>query len=287
MLFNPAHVLHAPVQILVTTAIVLIAKPLAAFVIVILLGYGARIGLRVAVALGQIGEFSFILAALGDQLHVLPPGATDSLIAASIISITLNPLLYRLSPAVESALMRSPLLRRALAPRIASQEPAGPAMADSQPPRAIVVGYGPVGQTVSSLLRKRGIEVLVIELNLETVQRLNSEGTRAVYGDAMLSDVLGEAGISTARGLILSSPASAESVELIRAARTMNGGLRVLVRCAFLSQAQSMLQAGADQVFSGEAEVAMAMTEYILNDLGATPDQLDQERQRVRAELYG
>ena len=87
--------------------------------------------------------------------------------------------------------------------------------------------------------------------------------------------------------MILSAPASPESAELIRIAREMNPAIRVLVRCKFLSLANAMRQAGANEIFSGEAEVAMAMIESILKDLGATPDQMDLERLRSRKELYG
>jgi CPA2 family monovalent cation:H+ antiporter-2 len=283
MLFNPEHLVRAPFQIMITMAIVLFAKPLAALLIVLLLGYGARIGLRVAVAIAQIGEFSFILATLGNQLKLLPDGATDSLVAASIVSITLNPLLYRLTPAIENALMRGAFLRRLLTPQVARE----PLAAAPEKHRAVVIGYGPVGQTVSALLQQRGVDTTVIELNIETVQRLNRDGTRAVYGDAMHPDILREAGVPAALGLILSFPASPESAQVIQAAREMNPGIRVLVRCKFLSQADVMRQAGADETFSGEAEVAMAMIDYILNDLGATPEQLDSERAQARKELYG
>jgi len=103
----------------------------------------------------------------------------------------------------------------------------------------------------------------------------------------MHPEILREAGVPAALGLILSFPASPESAQVIQAAREMNPGIRVLVRCKFLSQADTMRQAGADEAFSGEAEVAMAMIDYILNDLGATPEQLDSERAQARKELYG
>lgn len=287
MLFDPEHVLREPVQTLITTAIVLVAKPVAALAIVLILGYGARIGLRVAVALAQIGEFSFIVATLGDQLKLLPDGATDSLVAASILSITLNPLLYRLTPSVESTLVQNRLLRRVLAPRFKinfSEESESVDKASRH--HAVVIGYGPVGQTVTSLLQQHGIIPTIIELNIETVRRLNHTGTRAIYGDAAHRDTLSEAGVESAIGLIVTPPASGEYVELIRVAREMNPNLRVLVRCAFLSQAAGMRKAGADEVFSGEAEVAMAMIDFIVRDLGGTPEQMDAERQRVRRDLY-
>ncbi|MCW5979559.1 MAG: cation:proton antiporter [Bryobacteraceae bacterium] len=287
MLFDPYHLIHAPGQILATTAIVLLAKPLAAFMIVVVLGYGPRIAIRVAVALAQIGEFSFILATLGDQLRILPVGATAFLIAASILTIPLNPMLYRLTPALERALTSRARLRRLLRPRgVKAEQPESAAELEAQPLNAIIVGYGPVGQTVSRVLQERGISPTIIELNIETVRRLNSEGIRAVYGDAMQPDILREAGAASALGLIVSAPSPAESGELIRAARELNPKIRVLVRCAFLSQAMAMRWAGADEVFSGEAEVAMAMIEYILDDLGATPEQMDAERQRFRSALY-
>ncbi len=285
MLFDPGHLIRAPLLTIITAALVIIAKPLVAFLIVIIFGCGMRLGLRVAIARAQIGEFSFILATLGDQLGILPTGAAHSVVAASTLSITVNPLLYRLIPGFEKALMRSRWLRGILEPASgAKQEVVG---GDTRNVRAVVVGYGPVGQSVTNLLQKRGIEPIVIELNIETVRRLNEEGTRAVYGDATQPDILKEAGVATAIGLILSSPASAESAELIRAARAMNPGIRVLVRCAFLSQAEMMRRAGADEVFSGEAEVAMAMIASILSDGGATPEQMDYERESARNELYG
>jgi len=207
---------------------------------------------------------------------MLPDGATDSLVAASIVSITLNPLLYRLTPALEKVLtLVGRKEKRGLASKVPGRN------------RAVIVGYGPVGQTVSELLQKHGVDPTVIELNIDTVRRLNSEGATAVYGDAMNPDILEEAGVSTALGLILSAPASPESAELIRAAREMNPRIRVLVRCKFLSVANSMRQAGADGIFSGEAEVALAMLENILTELGATPEQMDLERALLRKELYG
>ena len=283
MLFDPFHVIRAPLEILITAGIVLIGKPLGALAIVLVLGYSMSTALRVSVALAQIGEFSFIVATLGDQLGIMPDGATDSLIAASILSITINPLLYRFTPGIERALTSVGWLRRILTPQEAMQPVSS---RDSLELSAVIVGYGPVGETVTKALRRHGISTTIIELNIETVRRLNQEGVRAVYGDAMSPDILKEAGTANAVGLILTSPASTEATELIAMARELNPKIRVLVRCAFLSQAQAMRQAGADEAFSGEAEVAMAMMEYILNDLGATPEQMDAERRRVREALY-
>src|SRR5207253_1444642 len=130
---------------------------------------------------------------------ILPAGATDSIVAASIVSITLNPLLYKWIPSMEKALMGSDWLRRLLEPRAGrEQQPEPVSDADVPPHRAVVVGYGPVGQTVSRLLKQHHIQPTIIELNIETVQRLKKAQVPAVYGDASHPDILKEAGVLSA-----------------------------------------------------------------------------------------
>jgi len=284
MLFDPQQLIAAPMLTALAMVIVLIAKPLVAFLITVVLGYGARAGLRVAVALAQIGEFSFILAVLGSQLGVLPGGATDSIVAVSIATITLNPLLYRAIPAIEKRLLRGPLTR-ALQPRIGRLEE-GAESGKRATPGVIVVGYGPVGEGVCRLLIERGITPTVVELNIDTVRRLHSDGLAAVYGDAGQGGVLEEAGVRSATALIISAPGLPEFSEVIRTARALNPTIHILARSAFLSQTDVLRKAGAHEVFSGEAEVATAMIEAIVIRLGATPEQTAVERERARANLY-
>src|SRR5262249_33096640 len=112
MLFDPRYLFESPALAMATLGIVLLGKPLATLGIVLALGYPARAALAVAVALAQIGEFSFILAALGKGLGVLPDAATNALVAAAIVSISLNPILYRLVDPLESGLARNPRLWR-------------------------------------------------------------------------------------------------------------------------------------------------------------------------------
>ncbi len=289
MLFDPRRLIHDPMLTASAVGIVMLGSPLAAAAVVMLFGYGLRMGLRVAVALAHIGEFSFMLAVLGNQLGVLPEGATNAVVATAILSITLNPLLYRLLPSIERRIAHSGA-RRLLEPRagralsLAAEEGA---MTPDVRPRAIVVGYGPVGETVTRLLSGQAMVPTVIELNIDTVRRLKQQGIQAVYGDATQADVLREAGAASAVALILTTPGTEESPEIIKAARALNPDVQVLARAAFVSQAAAWNVSGADQVFSAEAEVALAMIDAILERAGATPEQMDQERERTRAALYG
>jgi CPA2 family monovalent cation:H+ antiporter-2 len=153
--------------------------------------------------------------------------------------------------------------------------------------RAVVIGYGPTGRTVSRLLRENGIEPTIIEMNIDTVRTLREQGLSAVYGDATRPETLQAAGVVGAGHLILTSAGMGQSEEVIRAARELNPKIRVLARTSYLRDLANLRRAGADEVFSGEGEIAFALTEAILQRLRATPEQIDRERQRVHTDLFG
>ena len=286
MLVDPRPVLAAPVLILATLAIVMIGKPLAAMVIVALLGYSSRIGLGVAIALAQIGEFSFLVAILGRDLGMLAEAAVNPIVTAAIVSIMLNPMLYRTLGSLEAWLAQRPRLWRLL--NRGAHGEFVTTVTETHPTPAyqvVVVGYGPIGRTVARLLRERGIEPTIIEMNIETFHSLRRQGQRAVYGDANQPNVLEQAGIAQARIIILSA-GSVGAAEAIREVRKINPKIHVVARVDYLAQSESLLRVGANEVVSGEGEVVLAMTDSILRRLGATPDQLDEERARIRAELF-
>ncbi len=131
------------------------------------------------------------------------------------------------------------------------------------------------------------VEPTVVELNMATVRELKAEGIDAVYGDASHPGTLRAAGVAGASVLILTSADIEHTEEVIKTAREQNAGLRVMARTTHLRERDKLKAAGADLVFSGEGEVALAFTESILFRLGATAEQIDRERGRVHAELFG
>jgi monovalent cation:H+ antiporter-2, CPA2 family len=279
--------LSAPWLTAATLAIILIGKPLAALTIVIVLGYPLRIALSVAVALAQIGEFSFILASMGAK--VLPPEANNALVASAIISISLNPILYRLVDPLEARLRNMPGLGRwlvAFSKRKLVSPSVGTADAETTS-QAIVVGYGPVGRTLARLLKENEIEPTIIDLNLETVEQVRRKGGQAVYGDAAHRETLSEAGIADSVAVFLTSAGMDSSSQAIRRIRDMNPKARIFARTNYLKEADDLRKVGADAIFASEGEVALSMTELLLRQLGASAEQIDRERDRVRNELFG
>jgi len=286
MLLDPRALMKSPDLLLATLAIILLAKPIAAFLITTLLGYSPQIGIRIAVALAQIGEFSLVLASVGDRLNIFPEGATNLIIAGSIISLSLNPVFYRLIGRLDAMMARFSRIGRPADAKASAGDAVGEDAGTASAYRAVVVGYGPIGQTVARLLQDGGVEPVIIDMNLEATRRIRTEGRRVVYGDATRPEVLEAAGVRNAIALIVSGPTPEQASEIIRIARTLNPNARVITRAYYLRETGSIRASGADEVFSGEGEVALAMTGYILETLGATPEQIDRERERVREEVF-
>jgi CPA2 family monovalent cation:H+ antiporter-2 len=97
MLFDPAILVDEPLRVLAVLAIILVGKTLAAISIVLVLGQSRATALTVSAALAQIGEFSFILAGMGVALALLPEEGLSLIVAGALLSITLNPMVFRLA----------------------------------------------------------------------------------------------------------------------------------------------------------------------------------------------
>jgi K+:H+ antiporter len=284
MLFNPSRLAVEWPMVLAATLVIMVGKPLAAALVVRVLNYPLIIASTVAVALAQIGEFSFILASVGSEYGVLPESALNVLVAAAIISITLNPIFYKLTGPFVRWVVRHPKLSRWLNPTSGGENVESELIDEGV--SAVVVGYGPVGRTLSRMIEQNGIRPVIVEMNIDTVRDLRQRGFNVVYGDAAARETLQAAKIEQADALILTSSSLDNSNEVIRIARELNPDIRVIARANYVREMPPLIDAGAERVVTAESEVALAMTEYMLRELGATVEQVDRERDRIREELY-
>jgi CPA2 family monovalent cation:H+ antiporter-2 len=288
MLLDPSSLLDSPWLFAATLAIVLIISPAATFVFMWAARQPFKASLTVAIVLAQIGEFSFILSTLGRELGLFTTEATNTIVAAAIVSIVLNPLLYRTINPISNWVARRPRLMAMLdrSAALDGGDVSREMRAARKAHRAVLIGFGPTGRTVARLLKDAGVESTVIELNIDTVREVRKSGIDAVYGDATRPETLIEAGIQSADNLILTSAGMANSPEVIRAAREVNPAIRVLARGSYLRDLPELRSAGADTIYTGEGEVALAFVEDLLLRLGATPEQIDRERVRAHEELF-
>ena len=263
-----------------TVLFTLLFKPVSAYFIIRLLRRPGSLGVIVGTSLSQIGEFSFILAALAAGTYgLMPMSAANVITGVAIITITLNAALYRFVPG---------LIRRMEDRGIGVVKTAGeiipPPSEETQ--RVIVVGYGPCGEITSDILRRNNIEVVVIEMNVDTVTRLQKEGVPVIHGDARLRSLLQAAGVEKAEAIVVSVTA-APADEIAEAARSLNPNIGVIAATHFIRNAQQMRSKGARAVFSGEEELALSMGGYLLHSFGAPDEQVVRERNHMRRKLAG
>ena len=292
MLFQPGFILAEPWLFLAALGVVLVGKPLAALAVVATLGYSTRTALVVAVGLAQVGEFSFILGTLAKHYELLSETGYNLLVASALVSIAVNPFLFRALDPCEAALRRLPrlwALLNASASGRADRFNASAAEVIAAPttPLAVIVGFGPVGQAVDRGLRHAGLETVIVDLNIDTVSEVAGKGRLAIYGDATHEVILKAAGIARATQLIVTLPHSVNRAPLVTAARHLNPKCRVFVRARYLKEREELVQVGAYAACFEEAEAAVALTAGVLSDMGIDAATIVKEVDRVRAETTG
>jgi CPA2 family monovalent cation:H+ antiporter-2 len=261
MLFDPAVLVRQPLPLLAALLIVVIGNGAVAFVVVRLFRYPFAAALLVAVGLGQIAEFSFILADLGIALGVMAPQGRALILGTSILSIFLNPLLLVLLDRVR------PWLRardRHAAPAPASAPQDDEALPQSElSDHAVLVGYGRVGRLVGDGLRGAQWPLLVIEAAPELVEELRRAGIEAILGNAAENRVLDAANLAQARLLLVAIPDAFEGGQIVAQARARSAELEIIARAHFDAEIDHLRHHGANTVIMGEREIAHAMLDHI------------------------
>jgi len=225
MLFDPALLTQSPGPLIAALAIVLVLKPLSALGIVVALRGDRRTALTVAVGLAQIGEFSFILAALGISLGILDAQARDILVAAAIVSIALNPLLFRMIPRFER--QGSP---------VDAQGGAGAAP-------VLLAGRNELGDRVAARCERQGIPVRHVD------------PAQLQDGDAAM--------LRTARAIVVTVPTLERKMGVCIAARLANPRIAIIAAADSGSERAWLHEFGASFVSDALDEVTEALVRAV------------------------
>jgi len=270
MLVDPSIIIKSPGPLLITVLIVLFGKSLAAFLLVRAFGYGNITALTISASLAQIGEFSFILVALGVDLHLLPEEGRDLILAAAIISILINPFFflaldrYRAKAVTASAAKAAAAAAEAATP--AEKAPPAPTLpVTSQQAHTVLVGYGRVGHLVADGLKAAGLPFLVVEDQDDRVEVLRRGDIEVVDANAASPAAITAANVAGAKRLILAIPDGFEASGVLRKARQINPGIEIVARAHSDAEVEHLRQGGADFIIMGEREVARGMLAHVLD----------------------
>lgn len=250
MLFNPAAIFENFMLFISILIIILVIKPLTAFLIAVLMRYPVPVALTVALALAQIGEFSFILAEEASKFNIFSDESYDVIVACALISISLNPLLFKLLNYFK------PLIAKKKSFTV-QQTVAESEKADI---KAIVVGFGVIGQEVVNTLEKMGFKPLIIDRNVDIVKKLIEEQHEAVYGEASYPTMLEIAKIESANLLVITIPDLDATINIIQYARAIHPDILIIARTRHLEEQNILIEAGVKFVCCDDEEVSKAFS---------------------------
>lgn len=268
MLFRPLILVEQPLHVLMIVAIIMVGKSLAAGILVLACRYPLNTALTVAASLAQIGEFSFILGGLGVSLSLLPAEGMSLVLAGSLISIALNPVLFALIAPFKRWILQRSELARHLEDRESpsSQLPRNTDRKYLQD-QTVLVGYGRMGKRIATVLDSQKIPYIVAEQNRELVDELRLKGVPAISGDATDMTVQARAYIENAAMLIVATNDPINSRQIAATAQELNPNIEIVAWAHTEDELQLMREENFGTVFYGEDELIKGMTEHVISRL--------------------
>ncbi len=265
MLFQPSILVDKPLEVLGVVGIIMIGKTLAALAIVLLFRYPLNTALTVAASLAQIGEFSFILAGLGQSLGLMSVDGMSLVVAGALFSIALNPLMFSAIEPLRRWVLSGSALARELEQR---GDPYAELPMSTEHKylagQIVLVGFGRVGQRIADALTQARIPYVVAEQNRELVEDLRQRGIPSVSGDATEPATLIQAHIAEAAMLVVATPDPVNLRQILDTARTLNPGIRIVLRTHSETESALLHGDGNTAVFFGEEELAKGMASHVL-----------------------
>jgi len=282
MLVNPVYLFNNIGHVLVLTVLIVIGK----FVMTLALGaifpWQGRTALVVAAGLSQIGEFSFILGQAGIGLGLLHQDQYSLILAGALLSVTVNPLMFRLINPTERWLKNIPTLWRLLD----RHKPMPLSVEETITGHVVIVGYGRVGRHIANLLGQMSIPCLVIDSDAERVEEINRRGIPSLYGDASNSEVLTHAGLERARALVVAGPGESASEMVVAAARDLSADLPIIARSTTEEGIKHLAALGAQHVIHPELEGGLEIVRHTLLKLDFPLQEIIRYMDAVREDHY-
>jgi CPA2 family monovalent cation:H+ antiporter-2 len=282
MLIDPMVLLQEPVKVAATVGVIVLANAVVSAVLMVLLRHPLGASLRLGACFGQIGEFSFILAALGVSIGVLSETARSLILASALVTIVVNPLIFWLADKLGDWIADRPQVQDRLERRKEPRIIATDLHVALQEGHAIIIGYGRVGRTIGDALQRYGIPFIAVEQDRRVVEAMRSIGVSTLYGDATRPGILEHSYPETARLLVIASPDPYHARHIITLVRAKNPTIDIVVRTHSDVEQQLFESLGVSKALMGERELAFGMAYYSLRSLGVDDDRADDVVEQLR-----
>ena len=286
MLFDVGYFFRHPGLIAIASCGVLVIKSLIAGTASGLIGFPLRTMVLVGLALGQVGEFSFILMQAGFDNHIIDRNIYNLLLGVSILTMAMTPLVMGAGNWLTRAMLALPLPSRIKSGL--NKQAAEPDLLRNQvlEDHLVIIGYGINGRNVARAAKVAGIPYTIIEMNPETVRKEKSQGVPIYYGDATSDEVLMHAQIHKARVLVVAIPDPVATRRVIEVARKLNSLVHIIARTRFFQEMASLYELGASEVIPEEFETSIEIFTRVLLKYLVSQEKIEHFIAEVRSDGY-
>jgi CPA2 family monovalent cation:H+ antiporter-2 len=282
MLVNPAVLIANLGQVLELTLLIIVGKGIITLMLGLILPASGRTMLVVAAGLSQIGEFSFIVGQAGLALGILTQDQYGLILAGSLLSIVVNPLMFRSIPFFEKLLKGVPFLWKQMERSVATPEPVSHSLRD----HVVIVGFGRVGLHVGRVLDHLGLLYLVVEQDAERAAEMQRAGAHTLFGDAANSEILTHAGLEYAKALVVTTSDETTAELVVAAAHHLAPTLPIIARAGTEEGVRRLAAHGAQYVIHPELEGGLEIVRDTLLVLNYPSAQIQQYVDVVRRDAY-
>ncbi len=276
---------NLPIVIAAIVAVLFI-KAATTFISVRVLGYATPIAAASALTLAQIGEFSFVLERAGREVGLFPAGAgvagSQAFIATTVVLMVATPLMMKLGNQLSTKIVAKN--DRAAMPDDNEEELAGHVLGLED--HVIIAGYGQAARSLVRVLAGSGIPYIITTLSPDGANEAESEGLPVIHGDATKPFLLNHIGIERAKMLVIADDNPATAHRITSVARQLNPTMRIVVRTRYTTDAEHLIEAGADEVISEEFESVVQLFGEVLREYRIRAEEIDRLEDLARKNGY-
>ncbi len=271
MLADPSFIWANPGEVGIVVAVILAGKFLIVSLITWAFGYAPKIALFAGGGLFQIGEFSFILAAVALDTNLISDHIYSLTLAAAGITMLLTPFGMALVSNVYHRLIQGKRVAEFLTARA---DPVDVEERKQLSGHVVICGYGQVARNLGKVLERRNFPYLVIDIDSRNLEPLRARGVPCIYGDAANPDILAQVQLERARVMVVAFPDPIAAKLTVANARRINPRLDVVSRVHSEEDSEVLKGLGVARIVRPELEAGLEIVRHTLHRFGLTTQEI-------------
>jgi CPA2 family monovalent cation:H+ antiporter-2 len=267
MLADPGFIVDNPGQVAAVVVAIVVGKFIITSLVPLAFGYSVKTIVFVGSGLFQIGEFSFVLAALALELEIVTDHIYSLTLTAAVITMLLTPFAMSFTSWLYHRLIQMEGVSRVLAGR---SDPEALVSERKLSGHVVICGYGSVARNLGHVLDRRNFSYLVVDIDPRVINSVRARDIPCIYGDAANPDILARAGLKKAKVLVVTMPDPIAAKLAVQNARSINPRLDVVARVHRDEDSEVLRRLGAAELVRPELEAGLEIIRHTLHRFGLT-----------------